>query len=127
MQRRALLSIINVGVAVGALIVWFRYPRDSYYALYALFGWFLVSFSLTWTIRAAPARGFAAPAAAAPAAPGGTTSGTLTPLPSAPRPSGGGASAPDAEPIPFCIYCATNLPDDADRCPACGRLVPAFA
>ncbi len=127
MQRRALLSVVNIGVAVAALLIWFRYPRYWYYALYALFGWFLVSFSLTWTIRPTPAGGLAAPVGVARGAQRGGAPAALSPLPAAgPAPLRGNAPD-DARPIPFCVYCATDLPEDAERCPACGRLVPAFA
>lgn len=114
MNRRALLSLVNVAVAGAVLVVWYRYPHYAAYTLYALFGWIVVSFSLAWVVRGVPTGGM----------PGASSGGSTARLGSG---SSGGtsfASAP-SEPIelPFCIFCAADLPVGAPRCPACGHLV----
>jgi hypothetical protein len=116
MQRRALLSLVNIAVAVGALLVIFLYPRFAGYAIYAFLGWFVVSFALVWVARGpSPAAG--------PAVPGPTT--TPSGRPAAPPAGPVRATAPNLTPDPvavgFCIYCATDLPPEGDRCPACGH------
>jgi len=120
MQRRALFSLINIAVAVGAIVVLFAFPRYAGYAIYGFLGWFVVSLSMIGFARGAPA-------GAGPSS-GGAPSGagsSAAPLPPAGRPAVGGAAAPPA--IPFCIYCATDLPTEAARCPGCGRAVRQFA
>ncbi len=114
MQRRALLSIVNIGVAAGALFVIFAYPRYAAYAIYVFLAWFVVSFVLVWAARGpAPA---ARPATAAGAPPStGAASGTGVGR------SPGGPSVAVPSRVTFCIYCAAELPDGVDRCPACGH------
>ena len=116
MQRRALLSLANVAVAAVALVVWLRYPQYAYYALYLLFGWFLVSFTLSWTVRGTPT---ASGPTAGRAPPAGSPKDGGRPLATAP------ATATTPE-IPFCIYCGTELAGSADRCAACGHAVPSL-
>jgi hypothetical protein len=114
MQRRVLLSLVNIGVAAGALFVIFGYPRYANYAIYIFLAWFVVSFSLVWAARGPAPVGRPAPGMAVPtpsASPSGTGPARGT---AALRPTG-----PPA--VGFCIYCATDLPDGADRCPACGH------
>ncbi len=124
MQRGALLSVVNVAVAAGALVIWFRYPRYAYYAIYALFAWFLVSFSLTWAFRGNPG-----PVGPAASAAGGGPSGVGAHSSNGPPAPAGPpiASSEDGTTVPFCIYCATDLPPDVGRCPACGHLVLALS
>jgi len=116
MNRRALLSVINISVAATTLAVWFLLPRYAEYALYAFFGWFVISLSTIWIARGSPrgplpsSGGAASPAAAGAAAPGAVG-----------RPLAGGQPAP-AE-IGFCIYCAADLPPGAPQCPGCGHAV----
>jgi hypothetical protein len=115
MQRRAVLSLINIGVAAVALLVFFLFPRYATYAIYAFLGWFLVSLVTVWVARGAspmpgpPTPGAVAAAAGAPAAATAPARRTAPAAPTAPAPIG------------FCIYCATDLPPGADRCPACGH------
>ncbi len=118
MQRRALLSLVNLAVAAGALLVFFLYPRYAGYALYVFLGWFVVSLATTWATRgSAPAVGPRAVAAAAPASP--TTPPPRTGAPLAGAAAGGASTIPSG--VGFCIYCAADLPADTDRCPACGH------
>ena len=116
MHRRAFLSLANVAVAAVALLLWLRYPQYAYYGLYLLFGWFIASFTLSWTVRGAPTA--SAPAAARPpAATGGKESA---------RPLGSGPIATSPPAIPFCIYCGTDLHEGVDRCAACGHAVASL-
>jgi hypothetical protein len=114
-NRRALLSLANVAVAGVALVAWLRYPQYAYFALYLLFGWFVVSFTLSWTVRGAPAASGPAPAPALGPQAVGTS---LRPGP---------VMAREVPAISFCIYCATDLPPGAGHCPACGRLVVSLS
>ena len=116
MQRRALLSLVNIAVATGALLVIFLYPRFAGYAIYAFLGWFVVSFSLVWVARGpSPTAGPTAPGPTA--APGGRPGRPLATA-AAPAPP---RRAPEPAEIGFCIYCAADLPPQADRCAACGH------
>jgi hypothetical protein len=119
MQRRTLFSIVNLGVAAGVLLVFFLFPRYAGYAVYAFLAWFLVGLSMIWLARgSAPVAG-PGPLVATPAAAGGA-------LPSAaPVRKDGGTPSPPPE-VGFCIFCATDLAPDADRCPACGHLRARF-
>jgi hypothetical protein len=114
MQRRALLSLVNIAVAAGALLVFFLYPRYAGYAIYVFLGWFVVSFATVWIARG----GSPVP---------GTSRGMAVPTPAGVPPSpapmvrpGVPAAAP-APPVSFCIYCAADLPVGTDRCPTCGH------
>ncbi len=118
MHRRALLLLVGAAVIVATMVVWIRYPSYSGYVVYLLLAWIVVSVSLNWSSRATarPATASAAPA-----------SGARAPLPSAPRvaaPASGASGTPG--PIPFCIYCASDLPAGATRCPACGHAAPSL-
>jgi len=108
MVRRSVLSLVNVAVASAALIVWFRYPQYAMYAIYALLGWFFVSFSLVWVLGTNP---------------GGAPAG---PLPSGAPGTGGRGTGSRPFRAGFCIYCAADLPPEATRCPACGHPVALF-
>jgi len=120
MQRRALLSLVNIAVATGALLVIFLYPRYAGYAIYAFLGWFVVSFSLVWVARGpSPTAG---PTALAPSA---TPGGRPGPAPGVARVTPT-RPAPEPAEIGFCIYCASDLPAEATRCPACGHARPSF-
>jgi len=116
MQRRLVFSLVNIGMAVAVLTVLFLFPRYAGYAVYAFFGWFLVSLSVVW-FAGAPAR---APTSAGPAA-GAASAGPVAPVA---RP--GVAPTPPAR-IDFCIYCAADLPAGTPRCRSCGHNVPNFA
>ena len=106
MRGRLLLSIANLAVAAGALIVWFAFPQYGEYALWAFLAWIVVGFSTVWLRWGAPSpAGAAGPPAAAAA---GATAGRV--------------AGPPA--ISFCIYCAAELPVGASRCPACGHASP---
>ena len=114
MQRRVLLSLVNIGVAAGALFVIFGYPRYANYAIYVFLAWFVVSFALVWAARGSAPVGRTAPGIAV-ATPSAGPSGTGVVR-------GAGAASPAAPPaVGFCIYCGTDLPEGADRCPACGH------
>jgi hypothetical protein len=114
MQRRALLSMVNIGVAGGALFVIFAYPRFATYAIYVFLAWFVVSFSLVWVARGTTPAGRPTAGLAVPT-PSGAAAGGL------PVRSTGPAPPTPADSVGFCIYCATDLPDGVDRCPACGH------
>jgi len=121
MQRRVLYSLINIGVAIAAIVVLFAFPRYAGYAVYGFLGWFAVSLVAVWFARGAPHA--AVPAGPTTPAPGPAPSAapaTSRPLPSAARsaPPTAGAAAPA---IGFCVYCGQNLPPEARRCPVCGR------
>jgi len=119
MQRRALFSLINLGVAAAAIVVLFAFPRYAGYAIYGFLGWFVVSLSMVWFARGAPQGAARSPVGAAPASGGGPA-----PLASAGRPAARVPATPPA--IGFCIYCAADLPPDAERCPACGHAALRF-
>ena len=97
MLARTALSLVNLGVLSGTLLVWFFLPHYATFALYACLGWVVVAFGVMyspWGNRAiGPAR---------------VASGTT------------GSGGPRV-PLDFCIYCATSLPVGATRCPACGH------
>jgi hypothetical protein len=121
-QRRTVFSIVNVAVAAAAIYVWYRYPQDVMYAIYALFGWFVVSFSLLWVVGGSARTHPAAPTASTASSGGAPVPGARSaPLRSAPADAA--PSGPSA-PLGFCIYCAADLPADAHRCAACGHAVP---
>jgi hypothetical protein len=116
MQRRALLSLVNIAVAVGALLVIFLFPRFAGYAIYAFLGWFVVSFSLVWVARgSSPTVGPAVPRPTTTPSgrPGSPSAGAVRPSPP--------GRAPEPPAVGFCIYCATDLPPETDQCPACGH------
>ena len=121
MQRRVLYSLINIGVAVAAIVVLFAFPRYSGYAVYGFLGWFAVSLVAVWFARGAPHA--AAPAAPSPSAPG--PSASAAPVASRPLPSAARGPAPatgtPAPAIDFCVFCGQNLTPEARRCPVCGR------
>ncbi|HYA11159.1 MAG TPA: hypothetical protein VEH10_05780 [Thermoplasmata archaeon] len=114
MRRRALFSLINLGVAAAAIVVLFVFPRYAGYAIYGFLGWFVVSLSTVWFARGTPQAAGPSPPAAAPA-------GGAAPLASTARPATGRPAAPPA--IGFCIYCASDLAPDAVQCPSCGHAV----
>ena len=108
MQRRVVLSLLYLGVTAAALAILFLLPQYATYALYGFLAWFIVSLALVWGARGAST------------APGSRTGGG----------AGGGsplASSGSASPIPFCAYCAADLPAGASRCPACGHPVLTLA
>jgi len=112
MERRTVFALVNFTVVAAVLVVIFLVPSLSAYAIYLFLGWFVVGLAMVGLSRGdAPVAG---PAAPSPSAAGG-----------APLPSSGGrpASAPRSAPaeVPFCIYCAADLPAGADRCPTCGH------
>jgi hypothetical protein len=107
MQRRTLLSLVNLGVAGAALAVLFLLPQYATYAIYGFFAWFVVSLAIVWGSRGSRPVGRST-VAPAPTGPGGAL------------PTGRATTAPVA-PISFCAYCAADLPIGAARCPACGH------
>jgi len=119
MQRRAMFSLINLGVAAGALIVFFLFPRYAGYAIYAFLGWFVVGLSTVWIARSN--------APVPTPSPAGVVAGQGTPLPSGSARPPAGSSPSSAPAVGFCIYCANDLPPGADRCLACGHARAQFA
>jgi len=118
MNGRGLLSLANLAVAAGALFVWLRYPQYAFYALYLLFGWFIVSFTLSWSVRGTPAA-----SGPAPPATGGPAGGPAA----APKPSPAPRASPEPPATPFCIFCGTYLSERTGLCPACGHRVVSLS
>lgn len=113
MSRRGLLSLLNTGVVVGTIAVWFLFPQYALYALYGTAAWIAVAFGLTWMT----ARSVGTPLASSPepAAPGAAARGG--PAPSAAR-------AAPSRAIDFCVYCGTHYAPEQRRCTSCGHALP---
>jgi hypothetical protein len=120
MQRRALLYLVNFAVAGAVLLVFLAFPRYAVYAIYAFLGWFLVSLTTVWI-----ARGGSPVTAPGPTVAVSASAGPVGPA-SAGRPARAGEPLPPTE-VGFCIYCATDLPATAERCPSCGHPRARFA
>ena len=114
MQRRTLLSLVNLGVAAVAVAIVFVLPQYATLAVYAFLGWFVVSLAVVWGSRGS--RPVGAPAAL-----------SSSPSPAGPLAASGPPTAGPAGPISFCAYCAADLPAGATRCPACRHAVLALA
>jgi hypothetical protein len=113
MLTRTFLSLVNLGVLSGTVVIWFAVPQYSTYALYACLAWVVIAFAMMYSAWGNRPLGTRARSTA-----------VGTPLPSGPTGGGrvvGGASA--GAPLDFCIYCAASLPANAGRCPACGHAV----
>ncbi len=112
MITRTLFSLLNLVAMVVTIVAWFTLPQYSVYILYAFIAWMVVGFVVLTSSWGSRALGSGARGPSVPTAPGG-----------GPLPSGPGATAGAAAPVGFCVYCATNLPPGATRCPACHRAV----
>jgi hypothetical protein len=114
MRARTLLSFLNLAALTATFVVWFAFPKYAEYAVYLALAWTVVAVTLlfsSWVSHPVGAAGAAVPGAA----PGGAAPGGAPTAPALP-----------AGPIPFCIYCATDLPVGASTCPACGHPVRYF-
>ena len=112
MIARTLFSLLNIAAMVVTIVAWFTVPQYAAYVLYAFIAWMVVGFIVLSSAWGSRPLGSSARAAAGPTPPGGA------PLPSAP-----GAATGASAPLTFCVYCATDLPSGAERCPACQRAV----
>ncbi len=114
MIARTLFSILNVIVAIVAIVTFFALPQYAVYVLYGFVAWMVVGFVVLtsrWGSRpvGSSARG-PGPASAA--------AGPVPPAPSAP------VAAPG--PVAFCIFCGADLAAGSGRCPSCHRAVRAI-
>jgi len=115
-NARFLVSIVNLAAIVVAFVVVFELPQYAPYAFYALLGWIVVGFTLSYLTgwgRSSRAR----------ATGSGAGMGASDPSSAGAFPSAAPASPPFA--YDFCIYCGTTLASGASTCPACGHRVSA--
>jgi len=110
--RRA-LAFLNIALFAAAIAAEFLLPQYSTYIFYGLIIWMVGSLFLFYGPAGARSTSMSQPR------PAGAGAGAGAPLPSS-TPTG-----PPAR-LSFCVYCGTELPSEAPRCPACGRAVQAI-
>jgi hypothetical protein len=113
MQFRRSLAFLNIALFGAAIVAEFLLPRYSTYIFYGLIIWMVGSLFLFYGPAGSRSASLPRPRPAAAGTAGG-----------APLPSGVG-SAPTSR-LSFCVYCGTDLPQDAAQCVACGKPVQAI-
>jgi hypothetical protein len=112
MQFRTVLTLVNLGAFVAAIIVLELLPQYAAIAFYGLVAWMLVSLALLYRPGANRTIG--------PGAPSGPTLSADVPLASTAQPQ-------HASALGFCIYCAAPVEPGTARCPACHHVLPHMA
>ncbi|MCI4368930.1 MAG: zinc ribbon domain-containing protein [Thermoplasmata archaeon] len=111
MLLRTLLTIVNLGILVAAILAWVFDPAVSGYLFYGLLFWFIASIFIgrlpEMNRRVLESRP--------------SWAGSPPPAPGAPLPS-----APAGTELGFCARCGANVASGTVVCPSCGRALPVF-